>query len=228
VIAGAVVAIPAIATTVWSLGKLGCGDPELPLLKAIRVTALFVGIAAIVTAGGVGRLAAQAANDDGASRKRPLWVAGRAYAAAGAALTIIAAIPHGHLPDAWPGFVLIGVAGAITGALCGVVIGAACGGAAPLALTDVMALARWPTSALRALLEPEDMAAATRTGPRRRRITIPFLFPAREAAPTPAVPTSTTPAPAPVAAAPASAAAAASTAAAPPPSDPSPRGSRDR
>jgi hypothetical protein len=174
-----VLVIPAIAATVWVLGRLGVGDPELRLLKAIRSSALFIGVCAIFTAGGVGRLAAQAAAEEGASRRRPLVVAGRAFAVAGIGLTIIAAIPHGHLPASWPGFLVIALAGAFTGALCGLVIGALCGGAAPIGLTDVMALARWPTDTLRALLEPEDLAAAAKGAPRRRRrITIPFLFPA--------------------------------------------------
>jgi hypothetical protein len=102
---------------------------------------------------------------------------------------------------------VIALAGAFTGALCGMVIGALCGGAAPLGLTDVMALARWPTDALRALLEPEDLAAAAKGAPRRRRrITIPFLFPAQaraEVAAAKSGPTAATPAPAPAAPAPA-------------------------
>jgi hypothetical protein len=185
-IAGAVVVIPAIATTVWVLGKVGYGDPELRLLTSMRVSTLFIGAAAVITAGGVGRLAAQAAAEQGASRRRPLLVAGRSFAFAGAGLTIIAAIPHGHLPETWPGFLVIALAGAATGALCGMVIGATCGGAAPLGLTDVMALARWPTEALRALLETEDLAAAAQGAPKRkRRITIPFLFPAPKATASP-------------------------------------------
>src|SRR4029078_2602315 len=60
-IAGAVVVIPAIAATVWVLARRGMGDPELRLLPSIRVSTLCIGIAAVLTAGGVGRLAAQAA-----------------------------------------------------------------------------------------------------------------------------------------------------------------------
>lgn len=184
-IAGAVVVIPAIAATVWVLAKLGMGDPELRLLTSIRVSTLFIGIAAVLTAGGVGRLAAQAATEHGATPRRPLVVACRAFACAGAGLTVIAAIPFGHLPEHWPGFVVIALAGAATGALCGLVIGAVCGGAAPIGLTDVMALARWPTDALRALLEPEDLAAVAGAPKRKRRITIPFLFPAPKPPPQP-------------------------------------------
>jgi hypothetical protein len=189
-IAGAVVVIPAIAATVWALAKLGMGDPELRLLTSIRVSTLFIGIPAVVTAGGVGRLAAQAATEHNATPRRPLVVASRAFACAGAGLTVIASIPFGHLPEHWPGFLVIAIAGAASGALCGLVIGAVCGGAAPIGLTDVMALARWPTDALRALLEPEDLAAVAGAPKRKRRITIPFLFPAPKSPP-PAAPAET-------------------------------------
>jgi hypothetical protein len=178
-IAGAVLVVPVIAACVWLLGRMGYANPTLPMLKSIRSTAVFAGVAAILTAGGVGRIAAQAAMEDGATRKRPLVVATRAFAVAGAGLTMVAAIPHGHLPDHWSGWLAISVFGALAGAACGVVIGAVCGGAAQLGLTDVVALARWPTDALRALLEPEDLAAAVKHGRRRRRITFPFLFPAQ-------------------------------------------------
>jgi hypothetical protein len=200
-IVGAVVAIPAIAGTIWLLSRSGFGDPALPLLRAVRVTTLFAGIATVLTAGGVGRLAAQVAIEGaaaGASPRRPMWVAARVFAIAGVGLTIIAAIPHGHLPDHWPGFLVIGAAGAVVGAAIGVAIGATCGGSVPLGLTDVMALARWPTEALRALLEPEDLAAAAKAGPRRRRrITIPFLFPATPPTEPPADAPAAAPTPAP-------------------------------
>ena len=190
--------IPALATTVWLLAKLGIGDPELHLLRAIRVTALFAGVATLITAGGVGRLAAQASIDalpamgsparheeaEAASRRRPLIVAAKTFAVAGAGLTIIAVIPHAHVPESVLGWLAIAVAGAFTGAVCGVVIGAVCGGTNVL---DVMALARWPTEVLRQLLEPEDLAAATKSRPRKRRITFPFLFgPRPEDTPPPA------------------------------------------
>jgi hypothetical protein len=179
VITGAVLVVPVIAGCVWLLGRMGYAHPTLPILKAIRSTAVFAGVAAILTAGGVGRIAAQAAMDDAATRKKPLVVAARAFAVAGAGLTVIAAIPHGHVPDHWSGWLAIMAFGALAGAVCGLAIGAICGGAAQLGLTDVMALARWPTDALRALLEPEDLAAAAQSGRRRRRITFPFLFPAQ-------------------------------------------------
>lgn len=223
-IVGAVVAIPAIAATVWLLSRSGFGNPHLPLLRAVRVTTLFAGIATVFTAGGVGRLAAQVAAESaaaGASPRRPIWIAARTFACAGVGLTIIAAIPHGYLPQRWPGFLVIGGAGAIVGAGIGAAIGATCGGSVPLGLTDVMALARWPTEALRALLEPEDLAAAAKAGPRRRRrITIPFLFPAAPAEPPPPA-TTTPPTPTPTEAAPATAASpqAAPPAAAPPTAD---------
>src|SRR5262245_55919069 len=95
VIAGAVLVVTVIAACVWVLGRMGYANPTLPILKAIRSTAVFAGAAAILTAGGVGRIAAQAAIDEPSSRKKPLVVAARAFAVAGAGLTVIAAIPQG-------------------------------------------------------------------------------------------------------------------------------------
>ncbi len=90
-------------------------------------------------------------------RGHAIAVAVRTHAAASAGLIIIATIPHGHLPDHVRGWLVVPVVGAVVGAVCGVVIGAVCGGAAPVGISDVMALARTPSHALRQLLDPDDL-----------------------------------------------------------------------
>src|SRR5687767_15090846 len=57
---GFVVVIPAVAATVWGLARAGIGNPGITMVVSIRMTTLFAGTAAVLTAGGVGRLAAHA------------------------------------------------------------------------------------------------------------------------------------------------------------------------
>jgi hypothetical protein len=152
---GAVIEVPAIAGAVWLLAQLGVGNRAEPFLADLRLTALFAGVAALVTAAGLGRVAAVASLEGG--RWRAMAVAARNHAVASAALVLIAAIPHGDLPEHAIGYLPFLVAGAICGAICGAVIGAVCGGAAPVGISDVVALARRPSEALRQLLDPEDL-----------------------------------------------------------------------
>jgi hypothetical protein len=179
---GMVIEVPAIAFGVWVLARLGYGNPEVGFMSIMRLTAVFAGFAAVLTAGGVGRLAAYASIEKG-GRKHATFVAARAHAAAGAGLVLIAAIPHGHLPGrhavewlAFPG------GGLVVGAVCGTVIGVVCSGVAPVGIADVMALARRPTDALRALLDPEDLA---RFGAAVRERTAHFIEGMFEPAPLP-------------------------------------------
>jgi hypothetical protein len=154
-VAGVAIEVPALTAAVWALAELGIGNPDVPIMRVLRLTAVFAGVAAIFTAGGIGRLAAYASIDGG--RKRAMVVAARAHAAASAGLVLIAAIPHGQLPGyslAWLGFP---AAGAVIGAACGVVIGLVCGGTAPVELGDVWSLARRPSEALRSWLDPREL-----------------------------------------------------------------------
>lgn len=155
---GAVIEVPAIAAGVWLLGRLGIGDRHAPFMHLVRLSAVFAGLAAVLTAGGVGRLAAHASIEKHGGRRRAMWVGARAHAAAGAALLLIATIPHGHLPDRGAIWLWIPAIGVVIGAICGAAIGAVCGGAAPVKIADVMAIAiKRPTDALRSLLDPEDL-----------------------------------------------------------------------
>jgi hypothetical protein len=162
---GAAIEIPAFSATVWLLARVGVGNADASFMEIVRLTTVFAGIAAVLTAGGIGRLAAHAAPS---GRRRAVWVAARAHAVAGAALAIIAAIPLGQVPASPTGFIPIAIAGVACGAACGAVIGLVCGGVAPVGLGDVWTLAKLPTTALRTLLSPEDLvklggAVRTRT-----------------------------------------------------------------
>jgi hypothetical protein len=154
---GSVIEVPALAVGVWLLGRLGLTDPNADFMRIVRLTAVFAGIAAVLTAAGIGRRAAWASIDAIGGRKHAIAVAARTHAAASAALLIIATIPNGHLPDHARGWIVIPIVGALIGAACGVVVGAVCGGAAPLHIADVVALARSPGHALSQLLDPKDL-----------------------------------------------------------------------
>ena len=147
------------------LGRLGETDPDADFMRLLRLTAVFAGIAAVLTAAGIGRRAAWASVDAIGGRRHAMMVAARTHAAASAGLLMIATIPNGHLPDHARGWIVIVIIGALVGAVSGVVIGAVCGGAAPLRIADVMALARTPGHALTQLLDPKDLV---RLGTRMR------------------------------------------------------------
>lgn len=155
VLVGAAIEVPAISFGVWMAQQAGIGDPEVGFLRIMWLTAIFAGVAAVFTAGGIGRLAAQVVVDRG--RRRALYQAARAHAVAGAGLVVIATIPHGHLPmDHW-GWVELGAIGLLPGAVCGLVIGFVCG-TASVGLADVWSLTvSRPSGALRQLLDPRDI-----------------------------------------------------------------------
>lgn len=154
---GSVIEVPALAVGVWLLARLGLTDGRSDFMRVLRLTAVFAGIAAVLTAAGIGRLAAWASIDDIGGRRHAIFVAARAHAAAGAALIFIAVIPNGHLPDHARGWLAMPLVGALVGLPCGALIGAICGGTAPLHLQDVVAIARTPGHALSQLLDPKDL-----------------------------------------------------------------------
>lgn len=168
---GSVIEVPALATGVWLLGRLHATNRDADFMQILRLTAVFAGIAAILTAAGIGRRAAWASVDAVGGRRHAMIVAARTHAAASAALIVIATIPQGHLPDHARGWLVIPIVGALVGAACGVVIGAICGGASPLHLGDVLELARTPGHALTQLLDPKDLVKlGTRMRSRTRQM----------------------------------------------------------
>jgi hypothetical protein len=163
-VTGAVIEVPALAGGVWLLAQAGIGDDDAGFMRVLRLAAVFAGVASVLTAGGIGRLAAVASvarlgpDRIAGGRRRAVLVAARTHAAASAGLIVIAAIPLGHLPDHAAGWLPYPLFGAAAGAACGAVIGLVCGGAAPVGFADVWSLARTPGAALRQLLDPEDLA----------------------------------------------------------------------
>jgi hypothetical protein len=154
---GAVIEVPALAAGVWLAARLGVGDRTVGFMRILRFTAVFAGVAAVLTAAGIGRLAAYAMVDKIGGRRHAMFVAARAHAAASAGLVVIAAIPHGHVPaHALPWLVYV-IVGACVGAVTGAAIGLVCSGTAPVGIAEVMALARTPGAKLRQLLDPEDL-----------------------------------------------------------------------
>lgn len=156
VLVGMAVEVPAISFGVWTAQQLGIGDPEVGFLRIMWLTAIFAGIAALFTAGGIGRLAAQVVVEKG--RGRALFQAARAHAIAGAGLVVIATIPHGGLPLDRIGWVELALIGLLPGAACGLVIGFVCSSASHVGLADVwsMTVSR-PSGAIRQLLDPRDI-----------------------------------------------------------------------
>ncbi len=152
---GLLIVIPLCAAAIWGLGRVGIGNPTATMIDCLRMVSVFSGLAALLTAGGVGRLTAQASIERGGGRRRAVMVGARAMAAAGAALVIIAAIALGDPPMTPPGWVALAAGGALAGAIAGALIGMACGGPMPT-LTE---LGVWPIEPIewtRDLLGLED------------------------------------------------------------------------
>ena len=181
---GFIIVIPAVAWTVWVLARLGLGDPALTMARSIRMTTLFAGLPAVLTAGGIGRLAAEASTMP-RGRRESVLRASRVQAVAGAGLALIAAIPHGHLPASPVHWIWIGLAGAATGAGAGVLIGLICGAprwegtGVPELLRRVPVVADWARAASR------DPRVATATAAGRRALVTET---ARQATPPPTRP----------------------------------------
>ncbi len=164
---GLMIEVPIIAGSLWIFARLARGAHVVPFATLLRFTAVFCGAAAVMTAGGIGRLAARVSADTG--RFGATWVAIRAHSIASLALIWIAALPHRHLPEHAVDWVALFGCGGLGGALSGTAIGLLCSGPAPVRLSDVIALAKKPGHALHELLDPDDIrqlgaALSDRTG----------------------------------------------------------------
>lgn len=189
---GVAIEVPAITAAVWVLAQLGLGNADAPVMRILRLTTVFVGAAAIFTAGGIGRLAAYASIDGG--RRRAVFVAARAHAVASACLVLIAAIPHGRLPDHRLAWLAFPTGGLVAGAACGVLIGLVCGGTAPVELADVWSLARRPSEALRSWLDPRELVRLGAAVRHRTSTLFEGMFDPAPPPPPPSPDTSTPPA----------------------------------
>jgi hypothetical protein len=155
VLVGAAIEVPAVTVAVWLIAQAGIGNPDIGFFRMMWVTAVFTGIAALFTAGGIGRLAAQVVMERG--RKRAVLQAARAHAIAGSGLVMIAVIPHGNVPgDPWE-WAAVAAIGLVPGAACGAMIGWVCSGVTPVGLSDVWSLAKRPAGGVRQLLDPRDI-----------------------------------------------------------------------
>lgn len=153
---GAALEIPLIAATVWLVARFGIGDRNASFMSIMRLAAVFTGLAALLTAGGIGRLAAYKVVEKG--RRHAVIAAARTHAVASAALVLIAAIPHGHIDFRDLSWLALPFAGMVAGAICGAIIGSVCTGATSVGLADVwsMTLVK-PSEALKNLLSPADL-----------------------------------------------------------------------
>ncbi|MEO8705800.1 MAG: hypothetical protein ABI867_37565 [Kofleriaceae bacterium] len=184
-----------LAATVWVLAQVDLADPDAGFMRIMRLTTVFCGLAALLTAGGIGRLAAFASTSGG--RRRAVLVAARAHAAASCALVVIATIPYGHFPASSWGWAGLAATGIVPGLICGATIGYVCGGVTNVGFADVWSLAQRPTGAIRQLLSPRDLVklgSALRT---RTSTMFEGLFDPAPAPP-PAEPPKDPPAPVPI------------------------------
>ena len=152
---GAALEIPLIAVTVWVVARFGIGNPDATFMHIVRLAAVFTGVAALFTAGGIGRLAAYTSVEKG--RRKAVVVAARTHAIASAGLVLIAAIPHGHIDFQNFTWLALPLVGMVSGALCGAIIGAICTGSTAVGLADVWSLTLKPSEMLRNLLSPGDL-----------------------------------------------------------------------
>jgi hypothetical protein len=151
---GITLEIPAISAAVFLLPRLGLGHAA-PAMLVVRMTSLFAGLPALLTSGGIGRLAAY----ESVKRRRREAIARVAgvHALAGVMLTFIAALPHGYLPSTGLGWAAMVLVGAAAGALCGAAIGVMCTGAPPRQVTEMISLVKRPGVTLRQLIDSEDL-----------------------------------------------------------------------
>ncbi|MBP9087548.1 MAG: hypothetical protein KBG15_15605 [Kofleriaceae bacterium] len=155
-VVGAIVEVPAFTSVLWWMGqqKLLATSEFMHLL---RLTASFAGVAAVLTAGGVGRVAANASVQGRGGRLRSTYVAAATHAVAGIGIAVIAAVASELFTPARTSWTWIALAGVAAGAVCGALIGVTCGGPSPIRATDLYALAKKPTDALFQILDPDDL-----------------------------------------------------------------------
>ncbi len=122
---GLILLVPLTALAVYLLGRLEIGDPQASYYSIIAFAAVFAGLPAIITAGGIGRAAASALVRPG-ERGGPAAstrVATIDAALTGIGLVLLTVVPLGEVPIEVGTWVWIIVLGASTGALGGFVLG---------------------------------------------------------------------------------------------------------
>jgi hypothetical protein len=148
-----VLEIPSISAAVLGLAWFS-GDP-LPPMVVVRLTTVFAGVPALITAIGIGRLAARETLRRG--RNGAIAWAALVHSLAGMLLTLIAALPHTAMPTTAMSWAALVVLGAAAGAICGVGIGVVCTGATPRQVSEVLSLVTRPGVTLRQIIDSEDL-----------------------------------------------------------------------
>ncbi|HEU5057832.1 MAG TPA: hypothetical protein VFU21_14975 [Kofleriaceae bacterium] len=122
-ILGLVVFIPLTALALWLLAQIGIGDRGASYVRIIAFVAVFAGLPAILTAGGIGRVAARLAVQPGRGQSTAIAVAALNAAVCGAGLVLLGIVPLGEVPSSVGHWLWITGLGLAAGALGGVVIG---------------------------------------------------------------------------------------------------------
>jgi hypothetical protein len=121
---GIAIAIPAVAAAAFALSQLDLGgDPAAPFARVLAFAAVFAGLPAALSAGGVGRLAARAAARPDRRVRAAIRAAAPPLAAAGAGLVVLTVVPLGALPPDASAWFATGGVGIVVGATCGAILG---------------------------------------------------------------------------------------------------------
>jgi hypothetical protein len=153
-VVGLIVEVPVFTAVLWAGGHVG-GLARSEFVPLMRLVASFSGIAALVTAIGVGRTAAYASVERGGGRWRSVRWASATHAVAGIGLAVIAGVAAGLFTPQRATWITIAAAGGIAGAVCGAMIGLVCGGPSPISASDLVALAKRPTDIfVHAVIDP--------------------------------------------------------------------------
>jgi hypothetical protein len=119
------VALPATAGAAMFLSSIDVGgDPLAPFERVLAFAAVFAGVPALISIGGVGRLAARASAF--APRRRTaaaISAALPACGAIGAGLTILTLVPLGAVPASTEDWALAAGAGVVAGFVPGAILG---------------------------------------------------------------------------------------------------------
>jgi hypothetical protein len=123
--AGLALALPLVTLVVLGFARhMGVPDAEASIDRVAMIALVFAGLPALVSGGGVARVAAHRMAERGISSIR---VAAQTMAVAGLGLTLLVALPEGELAThrlQWIPLLLMGaLAGAATGIAIGILVG---------------------------------------------------------------------------------------------------------
>lgn len=121
---GLVLLLPLAALACYLLARIGIGDPDTSYTQVISFVAVFGGLPGILSAGGVGRVAARTAV---APRRGgtgwSILVSAAACTVIGAGVVILSVVPLGEVPTTSERWLWITGFGGGAGLMCGIMIG---------------------------------------------------------------------------------------------------------